>query len=366
MKKLFSFCFILWITAFTFAQTPTYFVHNPSNMGVNNSFMHPSVMKKFVFIYNKAELNAAGISGATTFNQIWFRMNNAGTVNLSNCIITIGHTTLTSNTPSVTFASNFNVGAPVQVVNSNPLSYAFIAGTWNVPTNNWSPIALSTAFTYNDVNNLAVMVEFSAQASSIPSLYADNGGVPITRYTNTVGGANATSTTARPAFGISTSTLPNQPFLLQAKQENDNLKFSCEICEDFQLVKQNLWYSADLGQQWFKMKECAPRQLSGEVNNPISGNLLLRMIGIDKDGKSYASNIESVNITKENSIAVFPNPIRVGQTLNWSSKTPVQIWSAQGQLVATPSNPQSFVVDLPAGVYWIRNAEQSTSFVVLP
>jgi len=351
------------------AQTPTYYVHNPSNMGVNNSYMHPSVMKKFLFIYNKAELNAAGISGATTFNRIWFRMNNSGTVTLNNCVITIGHTTFTSTTPNTTFASNFNVGAPVVVLSASPLNYTFAAGAWNVPADTWSPITLGTSFTYNDVDNLAIMIEFSSQSGSIPSLYADNGGAPITRYTNTVGGATATSTTARPAFGISNTTpLFNVPELQYGIQQ-DKVVFST-ILTNPAFVKQELAYSTNNGENWRTNLLPSVRE-TWTIDIPVQ-KTLYRMYFTDKDGQKHATNVIEIETNLyQKSISVYPTVNNGTFTISYPELHygSVVITDFKGKILYNiPQNTnqnQEIQISLPAGLYFVQDVKKGKSIKIV-
>jgi len=85
------------------------------------------------FIYNKSELNIAGINAPTSISEIWFRTNTAGSTTLSGLEVVLGHTTLTNLTVSTTFANNFNVGPPLTVLNTASYVYTTLAGTWNVP-----------------------------------------------------------------------------------------------------------------------------------------------------------------------------------------------------------------------------------------
>lgn len=368
MKKVsLLFCLYISIIVVIYGQTPTYYVHNPSNMGVNNLFMHNSVTKKFLFIYDKSELNAAGISGATSFTTIWFRMNNSGTCNLSNCVITIGHTTLTATTPSTTFASNFNVGAPTTVLSVNPLNYSFIAGAWNVPTNNWSPITLSTPFVYNDVNNLAVMIEFSSQSGGIPSMYASNTGT--TRYTNVVGGATASSSTSRPAFGISgTPSLFNTPELKYSIKQNQLVLQTILSYNTF--LKQELAYSTTNGESW----TIAPLPSIHEewaINVPVQ-KTLYRMYFTDKDGNKQATNIIEVDEKSyQNKLTIYP-VINNGvftimyPDINYGD---LQITDLAGKIVhnIAPNTQQNeqIQVNLPVGIYFIQDKKQGKALKMI-
>lgn len=182
------------------AQTPPHYYHIPANAGVNNSFFHPSLSGKMVFIYTQSELATAGITGASGLSSLWFRHNQAMSGTLSNFEITIGHTTLSA--PVSTFANNFNTGTPTVTLSSNSYNYSSVAGTWNVPANGWTEIPLNTPFSYNGTDNIAIQITFTASTLYVP-FYADNGGVPITQMANSATATSATSTTARPMLGLS-------------------------------------------------------------------------------------------------------------------------------------------------------------------
>lgn len=206
MKKLFLYLLVCSGLLLNAQTTPLHYAHNPANAGVNNLFFHDNLCHKFLFIYTQAEIAAmtTPVSGPVLIDTIWFRHGGGSsqpTTVLSNLVITLGHTTLA--VPVANFATNFNTGAPVVVLNTPALSYTPLNGAWNQPNNNWTYIALQIPFAYNFTDNLAVQFEFSASSGFVIGHYADNGGIPITQYdlqnTATVAG----STTARPMFGIS-------------------------------------------------------------------------------------------------------------------------------------------------------------------
>ncbi|MDW8302300.1 MAG: hypothetical protein RML38_07520 [Bacteroidia bacterium] len=357
--------FVGW-AAIISAQTPTYYVHNPATMGVNNAFMNNLVTKRFLFIYSKAELNAAGVAGPTPFNTIWFRMNNAGTATLNNCIITIGHTTFSPTSPNMNFMSNFNVGAPVTALSVNPLNYTFVAGTWGTPAHNWSPVTLSTSFTYDDVNNLAVMIEFSNQMGTIPGFYASNTGTTV--YTGVVGGANATGTYNRPAFGIS-DVLPFDTPILSYHKQGSTLLFSLSKIEK-SIESKILAYSHDQGEKWF-FKPLDLNQDQWIVQSPKI-NTLYRVLFSDKNGSKFASNIVEVIADTEQPQSIFVYPtINKGRfsISYWESIHQVQLLDLSGKLILTipldsKNSTQDIEVNLPPGMYIIYEPSWGSSVKV--
>jgi len=206
-NALFLLCFFL-VAQLLRAQsnTPLHFSHNPANAGVNNLFFHDNLCHKFLFIYTQAEIAAmtTPVTGPILIDTIWFRHGGGSstpTTVLSNLVVTLGHSTLA--TPVATFANNFNAGPPATVVNTPALAYTPLIGNWNQPSHNWTYIVLQTPFAYNFTDNLAVQFEFSASSGFIVGHYADNGGIPITQYDASNTATTASSTTARPMFGIS-------------------------------------------------------------------------------------------------------------------------------------------------------------------
>jgi gliding motility-associated-like protein len=185
-------------------QTPQHYYHLPTNSGVNNLFFNTAVSSKFLFIYTQAEISnmVNPVTGPLPIDTLWFRSNTAVAMNITNLTITLGHTTQT--TPAANFASNFNSGAPVVVLNSANYTYNCLAGAFNNPADRWSALPI-TSFTYNFTDNLAVLVEFSTCSFPTP-FYTDNGGTPITQYALSNGASLADGTTFRPMFGISSGS----------------------------------------------------------------------------------------------------------------------------------------------------------------
>jgi gliding motility-associated-like protein len=207
MRKI-SIALLLLVACFKALSqtTPEHFFHSPANSGVNNSFFLDGLCNKFVFIYTQAEIAGMTnpVTSAISIDTIWFR-HGGGSSNPSttftNLVVTMGHTTLSA--PVANFATNFNAGAPLVVLNAPSYTYTYNLGAFNVPADNWTPIVLQTPFSYNFTDNLAVQFEFAVSSAAIAGHYADNGGVPITQYTSPFSSAVATAITSRPMFGIS-------------------------------------------------------------------------------------------------------------------------------------------------------------------
>ncbi|MCU0432130.1 MAG: gliding motility-associated C-terminal domain-containing protein [Bacteroidia bacterium] len=187
-------------------NTPGHYFHTPANAGVNNTFFLDGLCNKLLFIYTQPEI--AGminpVTSSITIDTIWFRHGGSSSnpsTTFTNLVITMGHSTLA--VPVASFAANFNTGPPQVVLSAASYTYTYNTGTWNVPSDNWTPIVLQTPFTYNFTDNLAVQIEFAASSAAITGHYADNGGIPITQYASPSTSATANATTSRPMFGIS-------------------------------------------------------------------------------------------------------------------------------------------------------------------
>jgi PKD repeat protein len=202
MKK---FTLIILLIAFCIlnssAQTPQHYYHTPANVGVNNIFFNDGICQKFIFIYTQAELAAmtASVTGAFTFDSVYFRSNTAASMTITNLEIIIGHSTLP--VPVANFAANFNLGAPQLVFNVASYNYTTLPGTWNVPADQWSGIPI-IPFAYNGTDNLTVQIRYSTCTYPDP-FYAYNGGAPIVQYAASNLDTVASATTARPMFGFS-------------------------------------------------------------------------------------------------------------------------------------------------------------------
>lgn len=203
-----------------FAQTPDYFYYDPANAGVNNLYFNTSVSHKFLFTYTQGELSSAGITAPVTISSIWLKSNTGYSMTFEDFKITLGHTTL--SVPSDVFDDNFDSGAALAVLDQASFSVSFVSGPWNDPPNGWTEIPLTSPFTYNNTDNLAIQMEYSDDNYPIP-LYAYNGGPAITQYTETAGGSYATGNTARPMIGFSAA--PASPIAIAASDSAVCQKF---------------------------------------------------------------------------------------------------------------------------------------------
>ncbi|MFN5370516.1 MAG: hypothetical protein ACK5B6_03550, partial [Bacteroidia bacterium] len=227
--------FTLTLSSITFAQTPPHFAHIPANAGINNTYFNEFACKKFQFIYTQAEIASmiSPVSGALNIDTLWFRHGGGAApfTQLSNFQIRMGHTTLTA--PGPIFGNNFNLGSVQTVVSSPTYTYTPLLGAAGNPTNNWTFIPLETSFNYNFIDNLCVEFSFSASSNVIAGNFADNGGVPISQVATSNSATTATSTAARPMFGISGSGSgsggpvtcnPNGNWLLFTNYDGGNLE----------------------------------------------------------------------------------------------------------------------------------------------
>lgn len=208
----------------SYAQSPDYYYYDPPNVGVNNLYFNTSVSYKFLFIYTQDEMASAGIIAPITISSIWLKSNTGYNVTFEDFKITLGHTTL--SVPSDVFDDNFDSGAAVTVLDQPSITVSFVSGPWNDPPNGWTEISLSSPFTYNNTDNLAIQIEYSDDNYPIP-LYAYNGGPAIAQYTDTLGGSYASGNTARPMIGFSAG--PASPIAIAASDSAVCQKF----CTDF-------------------------------------------------------------------------------------------------------------------------------------
>lgn len=224
MKKFYILLTILGFSgSSTFAQ-PTYYYFDPPNAGVNNLYLNTAVSYKFIFTFTQAEMAATGMSGPMQINSLWLKSNTAYNLMIQNFKITLGHST--QSVPADIFADNFDAGSPVVVLEEPVYLWQTLAGPWNDPASGWTEIPLTSPFVYNFTDHFVVQGEYTNINYPIP-LYANNGGIPVAKYTDTIGGVIATDFTARPMIGFSTN--PASPLEFAASDSTVCQK----LCVDF-------------------------------------------------------------------------------------------------------------------------------------
>ncbi|MGB3074850.1 MAG: T9SS type A sorting domain-containing protein [Chitinophagales bacterium] len=199
---------------------PDYYYYNPVDAGVNDYYFYGGLCNKFLFIYTQDELASTGMNAPVEIHSIWLKSNIFYNLAIQDLKITLGHTTL--NVPVNTFADNFNAGTASIVLDEPLFNYTVTGAPWNDPPTGWSEIPLTTPFSYNFSDNLAIQFEFSNCNYPIP-LYANNGGAPVTVFTDIYGGSVANTSTARKMIGFSTGSV--SPLAIEASDSS--------ICEKF-------------------------------------------------------------------------------------------------------------------------------------
>lgn len=412
--------FIFLFTYSSFAQTtPPHYNHIPANSGTNNIFFHTSLTQKFQFIYTQNEIAGmtSPVTGPIFIDTIWFRHGGGSSTLftvLSNFTIRLGHTTLTAPTPH--FNSNFNVGTPQTVMSVANYTYTPLVGAWNVTSDNWTYIKLQTPFSYNFIDNLCVELSFSASSGLIIGNYANNGGVPITQYTGNFSDTVATSTTARPVFGISPGgcALPNlqlgpdlslcnqTSYTISANQQNPGTTYSWSNGSNSNSLIVNTtglyWVSAtnscgtvtDSIQVEFNSSPqvnagndivvCAGQaiQLNGNVSGgnylwtpsqALSSNSLLnpQVVGVPPPFYVLSSSQNGCTSTDTVLITVFPTPtVSAGADINASAGDTITLtgtgngnfsWSpAQGFSCTTCPNPVMIALETSSYVLTVTDS----------
>ncbi|MEO9534309.1 MAG: SprB repeat-containing protein [Crocinitomicaceae bacterium] len=134
---------------FSFAQTITIGTGTATN-GVTTASPVNIYFRRQVcqMVYTVAELNAAGITGASTINEIGFFVSNKPIYDIPGYTISLKHTNSTNA------AGNLN-GGYTTVVNSH--TYSGVTGDWNMMT-------CDNPFAWNGTQNIAVQVCWSQVA----------------------------------------------------------------------------------------------------------------------------------------------------------------------------------------------------------
>jgi gliding motility-associated-like protein len=219
-----SLCFFLALIGLlrapqAFAQTPDYWIHEPGVTGVNNTFFHGTICRKFIFSYTAPEWAAAGLPGAIPFeiSSIWFRSNTADVFTYTNFKVQLGHTSLAA--PVSNYLANFDLGGPTTCLDEPSLTVDFVSGPFAIVSDGWTEINLSTPFLYNGVDNLVVLIEFTSASPYGVPLYGDLS-TSTCGYSASATAASATSLTWRPMFGISAV---DEPPVAQFTADTDSL-----------------------------------------------------------------------------------------------------------------------------------------------
>lgn len=326
--------------------------------GVNNGLMHPSVARKTLFIYNQSEIAAmtAPVTGPVSISRIYFRTNNGGTANYTGVTIRMGHTSLSNATSSTTFATNFNVGAPVTVFSGSP---SFVMSGSNSGCNvasTWFYVNLSTPFAYNFVNNLVVEVSYSTQSGVIPSFYALNpgGGANPTAITAATSGAATGSINARPMFGFDAgAVLGDEEIQLDLIESGDQF-VTLELATpagEYRDASAVIW-----NESGDSHTVGTPESGRHIVTHPFSGWLRASVSAIDVSGNLVQSN--TVSWFNPTTVNMMPNPfsdqlqIQAGTAIR-----SVQVHNAMGQLVldgAYDTNQLHLGKHWLPGIYFVR------------
>lgn len=326
--------------------------------GVNNGLMHPSVALKLLFIYNQAEIAAmtAPVTGPVNISRIYFRTNNGGTANYTGLTIRMGHSTTSNAATSTTFATNFNVGAPVTVYSGNA-SFVMSGSNLGCATaSTWFYLDLTTPFAYNFTNNLVVELSYSAQSGAIPSYYALNpgGGANPTAITAATAGAATGSVNSRPMFGISAGPvldgesiqldlIDTQAQGVKLQWEADGLNFT-----DAYFLISDEWgetISVPAGEPGLHT-----------ISLPHPGLRTAEVRAVDAHGVIHRSN--PITWHQMPPVILSPNPVtdafwvRAGAEIR-----KVCILNVAGQQVEEALEGEhelSLGRELPAGVYWVE------------
>ena len=191
-------------------NTPPHYFHVPATAAPTVNYF--AQFQKTLSIYTQSEIASmvSPVNGSLIIDTIWFRHGGTATasaVNLTNLVITLGHTSLSLAVD--TFASNFNVGAPQVVLNAASYTYTPNTGAQNIPANNWTPIPLQVPFSYNFSDNLAVQISFSGYSGTVMSNYAFLTLATVTQFSTIDTDTVATGCVARPMIGFSAGCGPS-------------------------------------------------------------------------------------------------------------------------------------------------------------
>ena len=116
-------------------------------------------------VYTAAELNSAGITGPLEITRIGFNITGLPNYAMPNFVVRMGHTTATD-------ASGWTAASGLATVYS--------ASSYQPAETGWNMLTLSTAFTWNGVNNLVIDTAFNLTSASSSS--------GTTQYTNITNG----------------------------------------------------------------------------------------------------------------------------------------------------------------------------------
>lgn len=359
MKRFLIFAFLVLTTLTTLqGQTPAYYFHNPANAGVNNLFFH-TINGRMVFIYTQAELLGMGMPVGYPIEDIYFRHNTANTTALGNFAITMGHTSLT--TPVSAFNSNFNVGTPSVVFAAGSYNYSSNAGTWNVPTNNWTMIPLSTPFVWDGVSNLAIQIQFATSSNSVIGFYADNGGAAITQYNNNRNAASASSSTSRPMVGFGGEvSLSGDDWGLVAEWMEGDIRVKWQELEErtgYELEKSSDGREFEMLEQ-FESGRSESQYL--DVQASPSWNYY-RIRSLDANGQVSYSKVAAVLNPNETELQLYPRPLHAGEVLHLilpeDGPAQVTLYDLSGRQVGhweTQGRTVELRPEVPAGGYFLK------------
>lgn len=338
---------------------PDFFVHNPAGAGVNNTFFHNSLVRKMAFVYTVSELDAVGMSGPQTITSLWFRHNVVRTVNLSNFRVSLGHTTHTS--PVVNIANNFNVSGPDVVRSDASYSYVSLAGTWNDPGDSWTEIPLTSAFNYDGLSNLVVLIEFSSSSNSTLTFYAGSG---TTRYAGSTAATSFTSSTNRPVLGFSTG----EPLPIVQTPQLSLTPLAAAVQLHWTAGLSTHGYTTAVERQltsqgWEEIQaglRADIRAYQDALLPPVGTRYRLRLT--DENGRAAFSNlVEYLPEPGSRPLRAYPNPVQRGGVLHFSGLSDAVSFTfldVLGQRVAhvRASSLGELVLpeNLGPGLYWAQ------------
>ena len=135
--------------ASTFVIIGTGTISNETNDGCPINVFYQSLHGQSV--YTKAELNAQGVYGPTTFHQVGFNVTSVPSLAMPNYVIRMGHTSAT------------NAGSWIPEAN---LATVWSSASYRPTQTGWDPITLDTPFVWNGVDNIVLDTAFSRIGNS--------------------------------------------------------------------------------------------------------------------------------------------------------------------------------------------------------
>ncbi len=335
------------------------------------------------YSWNAGLYNLGQVGGIGNITSISFRLDNpwSPSETYNNQYIYMRHTNITDY--------NGNQSYP------GTAGFTLVwSGTFNINSNGFYNITLSTPFYYNGTEILEVLIENKSNHSPYVELWFDRTDASSTVYNGKLGAgyswsgaiSNNTKRQFNLAIGFNTnntvsctsfeSTLPIKLKSFKAKNEKNNINISwvtaSEINNDFFTIEHSLDGINFTKIERVKGAGNSNKQLNYSVidNNPKNGINYYRLKQTDFDGTYTYSKIQAVKFeeSENNDIYIYPNPV-IGEILNIETKnenSTINLYNCIGEKmkITITNSLNKHIIDvseLPKGIYFVETIVSGNS-----